>query len=60
MTSETTPEDKVPSCSICIAEIPVSEAISEEAVDYVVYFYGLECYSQWKKTNAEESAGHNR
>ncbi|HFE38033.1 MAG TPA: DUF3330 domain-containing protein [Gammaproteobacteria bacterium] len=27
--------------------IPVSEATSEEARDYVVYFCGLECHEKW-------------
>ncbi len=35
------------SCDLCLKEIPVSEAKSEEATDYVVYFCGLECYQQW-------------
>lgn len=40
--------EKVP-CEICLKEIPVSEAIIPEAVDYVVYFCGLECYVKWKE-----------
>ncbi len=34
-------------CELCMKLIPRSEAKSAEAVDYVVYFCGLECYEQW-------------
>ena len=37
------------SCEICMKEIPVSEAKSSEASDYVYHFCGLECYEKWKK-----------
>ncbi len=40
--------DRVP-CEVCFKEIPVSEAMSEEAVDYVLHFCGLECYAKWEK-----------
>lgn len=30
-------------------EIPVSEVMSSEALDYVMHFCGLECYDQWSK-----------
>jgi hypothetical protein len=36
-------------CAICRREVPVSEAKSEEAVDYVLYFCGVDCYAEWKK-----------
>lgn len=35
-------------CEVCLKEIPVSEARSEEASDYVTYFCGLDCYAKWK------------
>lgn len=35
------------SCEVCLREIPVSEAKSEEASDYVVYLCGLDCYQRW-------------
>jgi len=41
-------EGEFVACEICIKEIPVSEAKSEEATDYVVHFCGLECYAIWK------------
>ena len=36
-------------CETCMKEVPVSEAKSAEAEDYVVHFCGLECYEQWIK-----------
>ena len=41
-------------CSVCLKEIPLSEAMNEEAVDYVMHFCGLECYAKWEKQ--EEAA----
>ncbi len=40
------------SCTVCRHEIPLSEAVVAEAVDYMVYFCGLDCYQRWR-----ESAG---
>jgi len=42
------PDDLV-SCEICMKEIPVSEAKSDEASDYVVFYYGLDCYKVWSE-----------
>ncbi|MDH5648305.1 MAG: DUF3330 domain-containing protein [Gammaproteobacteria bacterium] len=39
--------DKV-ECKVCLKEIPVSEARSDEALGYVIHFCGLECYEKWK------------
>lgn len=36
-------------CEVCLREVPVTEAIVAEAVDYVVNFCGLECYGIWKR-----------
>lgn len=36
-------------CKICLEEVPISEAKSEEASDYVAHFCGLECYDKWLK-----------
>ncbi|GAB1720252.1 MAG: hypothetical protein NTAFB09_19830 [Nitrosospira sp.] len=41
-------------CIVRFKEIPVSEVLSEEAVDYVLHFCGLECYAKWK---SHEDAG---
>lgn len=40
-------------CEICMIEIPVSEVMSSEALDYVMHFCGLECYDQWSKQELE-------
>jgi len=37
------------SCDICLKEVPISESVIPEAVDYVVHFCGLECYTKWKQ-----------
>ncbi len=42
------------SCEICLKEIPRSEAKSEEASDYVLYFCGLNCYEKWREDNERE------
>ena len=48
MNAEPVPVQLQPlSCEVCLREIPVSEAKSEEAADYVVYFCGLDCYQRW-------------
>lgn len=39
-------EHNVP-CAQCLKEVPVSETKIFEAVDYVAYFCGPECYSKW-------------
>ena len=49
------PEVEIVSCAICRKEIPLSEALTPEAADYMVYFCGLECYAKWKKRS--ESSG---
>lgn len=41
-------EDELIACEICLKEIPVSEAKSEEASEYVAHYCGLECYAIWK------------
>ncbi|MDX2504401.1 MAG: DUF3330 domain-containing protein [Gammaproteobacteria bacterium] len=41
-------KDGLVACEICMKEIPVSEAKSEEATDYVAHYCGLECYAIWK------------
>ena len=35
-------------CDICIKEIPKSEVTIDEARDYVLYFFGLDCYEKWQ------------
>ena len=36
------------SCKVCFNEIPLSEAVNEEATDYILHFCGLDCYAKWK------------
>ena len=48
-----TQEEKVV-CDICLKEIPISEAKSVEATDYVAHFCGLDCYTKWKEQNKRE------
>jgi len=40
-------EDAIISCEICYQEVPVSEAKSEEAADYIIHYFGLECFDKW-------------
>jgi hypothetical protein len=35
------------SCAVCFREVPLSEAFVPEAIDYVIYFCGLDCYENW-------------
>jgi hypothetical protein len=35
-------------CAVCEHEVPASEAVVAEAVDYMVYFCGLDCYERWR------------
>ena len=42
-------------CEVCMKEIPASEAASEEATDYVIYFCGLDCYAAWRTQNEAEN-----
>ena len=47
--------ERVP-CEVCLMEIPKSEAISEEASDYVAHFCGLECFEKWKAEEAKSKS----
>jgi hypothetical protein len=49
-----TPQDEKVACEICLKEVPISEAKSEEATGYVLHFCGLECYTKWKEQNNKE------
>ena len=44
------------SCEVCLTSIPSSEADSSEAEDYIVYYYGLECYETWANQQDNEQA----
>src|SRR5262249_54037865 len=42
------PTPRLVSCQVCQHEIPASEAVVPEAVDYVAYFCGVECFNAWR------------
>ncbi len=49
MTITARPSDAVlVACDVCLKEIPRSEAVVPEAIDYVAHFCGMECYETWK------------
>ncbi len=48
------PQDEKVACEICLKEIPISEAKSAEATDYLIHFCGAECYAKWKDQNNKE------
>ena len=48
--------DQTVACDVCMKEIPASEARSEEASDYVIYFCGLDCYQTWSSQIQEDEA----
>jgi hypothetical protein len=41
-------------CDVCMAEIPLSEAKSAEAEEYVMHFCGLDCYDKWRRQGGED------
>jgi len=52
-------QDELISCEICFREVPVSEAKNEEGADYVIHYFGIECYSKWKRQReADDTQGH--
>jgi Domain of unknown function (DUF3330) len=48
-------QDELISCEVCFREVPVSQAKNEEGSEYVMHYFGLECYSRWKQQSGEES-----
>ncbi len=36
------------SCAACLKEVPITEAVVPEAIDYFMHFCGLECYEKWQ------------
>lgn len=47
-------------CQICLKEIPKSVAESAEAVEYVYYFCGPECYTEWRGTEQNQTPAKSR
>lgn len=50
-----TEEDERIACEICLKEVPISEAKSEEASDYFFHFCGIDCYTKWKEQEKQEN-----
>lgn len=49
-------QDELISCEICFREVPVSEAKNDESADYVLHYFGLECYAKWThQADAEDT-----
>ena len=42
-------------CAVCLKEVPRSEARVAEAVDYVAYFCGLDCFERWQRDHPAAS-----
>jgi hypothetical protein len=38
----------VVTCELCLVDLPQEAAITEEGVDYVAHFCGLECLKAWR------------
>jgi hypothetical protein len=36
-------------CEICLREIPHDPMSNGEVDEYVVHYFGLECYTQWRE-----------
>ena len=51
-----TRQEEIVSCKVCLKEIPISEAKSGEATDYVVHYCGLDCYEKWNAQSKEEES----
>ncbi|MDH5446382.1 MAG: DUF3330 domain-containing protein [Gammaproteobacteria bacterium] len=48
------PMEETVECQICLKEVPVSEANSDEARDYVFHFCGIECYGKWQEQEKQQ------
>ncbi|MFA6922380.1 MAG: DUF3330 domain-containing protein [Gallionella sp.] len=47
------PEVEIVVCEICRKEVPLTEAVMPEVVDYVVQFCGLDCYAKWRQKSGQ-------
>ena len=45
------------SCEVCLKEVQPARAEMEEVNDYVMYFFGLECYGRWRDDTPPEAGG---
>jgi len=41
------------SCTVCLQEVPLSEAVVPEATDYLIYLCGLDCYERWRDSSED-------
>ena len=48
-------DDEILACKMCLQEIPISEIKNEEARDYVIHYYGVDCYALWAKQRSDQS-----
>ncbi|MGA7951100.1 MAG: DUF3330 domain-containing protein [Thiobacillaceae bacterium] len=42
-------------CEMCLTELPESDAIREEAADYIAHFCGLDCLELWRRQGKRRS-----
>ncbi len=52
MSNESNENPEVPDqvrCKTCQREIPRTDALKDEAEDYVLWFCGLDCYQKWQQ-----------
>lgn len=60
MKTKPAPTTKTIACEICLKEVPLSEAKTFEAEDYVAHFCGLDCYAEWKRRSEKLPMPKNR
>lgn len=60
MKTKSTPATETIACEICLKEVPLSEAKTFEAEDYVAHFCGLDCYAEWKRRSEKSPMPKNR
>ncbi|MDH5710603.1 MAG: DUF3330 domain-containing protein [Gammaproteobacteria bacterium] len=50
-----TVEPEIIACEICLKEIPKSDGTITEVDDYVMNYFGLECYKQWQEEDRDKN-----
>ena len=51
------PHEALVECEVCLKEVPLSAAKSEEAQDYVAHFCGIACFAKWKEEHEKQEKG---
>lgn len=46
-------QDGLVPCEVCLKEVPLSAAQSEEVEDYFYYYCGIDCYKKWHEQNTK-------